>query len=255
MSKATTELSIIIPTLNEAYSIRGSLESLARLNGNPEVIIVDGGSSDRTCEIAREYGAQVIASKLGRGVQMHTGASAARGEAFWFLHADTIVPGDGADQIKKVLTEDLCTVGGNFAVRFDGVSRGARFMTWLYPKLRKLGLCYGDSGIFVRASAYEQVGGFKPFPIFEDLDLMRVLQKRGKMAHLPAAVITSSRRFEGKSFVLTFARWSILQGLYWLGISPHVLSEFYAPARNETARGRVSKKDRGEKSFSERHKA
>ncbi len=206
------------------------------MRGNTEVIVVDGGSNDGTMEIAREKGALVIASKRGRGVQMHTGACIARGEALLFLHADTIVPSDGAEQIAEVLRLDTRAVGGNFSICFDGDSRAARFLTWLYPRLRKLGLCYGDSGIFVRASAYEQVGGFKPFPIFEDLDLVRRLGKCGSMVHLPVAVITSSRRFEGRSFALTFARWSILQGLYWLGISPYVLYEFYAPARSARAR-------------------
>jgi len=229
-------LSIIIPTLNEAHSLGESLQALVRMRGNTEVIVVDCGSNDRTTEIARENGALVIASKCGRGLQMHTGACIARGEALLFLHADTIVPSDGAEQIAEVLRMDTRAVGGNFSICFDGDSRAARFLTWLYPRLRKLGLCYGDSGIFVRASAYEQVGGFKPFPIFEDLDLVRRLGKRGSMVHLPVAVITSSRRFEGRSFALTFARWSILQGLYWLGISPYVLNEFYAPARGGKAR-------------------
>jgi len=239
MNKETARepaLSIIIPTLNEAHSLGGSLEALARMRGNTEVIVVDGGSSDRTTEIARENGALVIASKRGRGLQMHTGACVTRGEALLFLHADTIVPSDGAEQIAEALRLDTRAVGGNFSICFDGDSRAARFLTWLYPRLRKLGLCYGDSGIFVRASAYEQVGGFKPFPIFEDLDLVRRLGKRGSMVHLPVAVITSSRRFEGSSFALTFARWSILQGLYWLGISPYVLNKFYAPARSGRVR-------------------
>ncbi len=239
MNKETARkpaLSIIIPALNEAHSLAGSLEALARMRGNIEVIVVDGGSNDRTTEIAREHGAMVIASKRGRGVQMHTGACVARGESLLFLHADTIVPGNAAEQIAKALRRDTLAVGGNFSICFDGDSRAARFLTWLYPRLRKLGLCYGDSGIFVRASAYEQVGGFKPFPIFEDLDLVRRLGKRGSMIHLPVAVITSSRRFEGSSFALTFARWSILQGLYWLGISPYVLNEFYAPTRGGRAR-------------------
>jgi GT2 family glycosyltransferase len=126
-------------------------------------------------------------------------------------------------------------VGGNFRLRFDGAKRAARFLTWLYPQLRKLGLAYGDSGIFVRAAAYREIGGFKPFPIFEDLDLVRRLKRVGRVAHLPATVVTSSRRFEGRSFPLTFTRWAILQVLYWLGVHPRTLARLYAPIRR--ARG------------------
>ncbi|MFL6256171.1 MAG: hypothetical protein ACJ74T_14265, partial [Pyrinomonadaceae bacterium] len=127
---------------------------------------------------------------------------------------------------------DPRAVGGNFRIRFDGVSGAARFMTWLDPRLRLLGLAYGDSGIFVRRAAYEHAGGFRAFPVFEDLDLLRALWKQGRFVQAEACVITSSRRFEGRSFALTFARWSLLQTLYWLGVSPHTLARLYAPVRD-----------------------
>ena len=139
---------------------------------------------------------------------------------------------DAAERIFEALEHDAEAVGGNFSIRFDGHRRAARFLTWLYPQLRRLGLCYGDSAIFVRASTYKQVGGFQPFPIFEDLDLVRRLRKRGRLVHLRATVLTSSRRFEGRSFTLTFTRWAILQALYWAGVHPRILSRLYAPIRN-----------------------
>ncbi len=237
--KAETErpaLSIIIPTLNEAQSISATLDALRRVHGNIEIIIVDGGSDDRTVEIARQNGTQVIMSERGRGLQMNSGACIARGAALLFLHADTIAPPNAAELIAEALARDAGIAGGNFGIRFDGNRRAARFLTWLYPKLEKLGLCYGDSGIFVRASAYRQIGGFKSFPIFEDLDFVRRLGRCGSMVHLPVAVVTSSRRFESRSFAFTFARWSILQGLYWVGISPRVLNQLYAPVRTTRTR-------------------
>jgi len=100
-------------------------------------------------------------------------------------------------------------------------------------------LCYGDSAIFVRASVYRAVGGFRPFPIFEDLDLVRRLKGRGPLVHLRARVVTSSRRFEGRSFAYTFARWSFLQILYWLGVSPHALGRLYAPVRRRRGGARA----------------
>jgi len=225
-------VSIIIPALNEAHSIGATLDSVSQLSDSVKVIVVDGGSDDHTREIASAHGAIVMASESGRGLQMHRGACAAKGDVLWFLHADTIVSRDAVDLIVESL-HDPDVVAGNFDVRFDGRAPAARFMTWLYPQLRRVGLCYGDSAIFVQREAYEQVGGFKPFPIFEDLDLLRELRKLGRIVHLRAIVITSSRRFEGRSFVLMFARWMAMQALYWLGIHPRTLGRFYAPVRSK----------------------
>ena len=235
-------LSVIIPTLNEARSIGRTLDALAKAGRGVEVIVVDGGSTDGTAPLVRARGVRLLASERGRGAQMHAGAREARGRALLFLHADTLPPPDCAVRIAEAL-QDPRAVGGNFDVRFDGDSRAARFLTWLYPRLRLLGLCYGDSGIFVRREAYERVGGFRPFPIFEDLDLVRRLRKLGRVARLPETVTTSSRRFEGRSFALTFARWSILQALYWLGVHPRTLGRMYAPVRG--ARGRRVQADAG----------
>jgi rSAM/selenodomain-associated transferase 2 len=223
-------LSVIIPTLDEAQSISATLDAVRGLRGRVETIVVDGGSTDGTLDLLRQRGVRVIESARGRGRQMHAGANAARGRALLFLHADTLPPADAAERIAGALA-DPRVVGGNFRIRFDGRRRAARFLTWLYPQLRRLGLCYGDSGIFVRADAYGRVGGFNPFPIFEDLDFVRRLRRLGSVAHLPATVVTSSRRFEGRSFALTFARWSALQALYWLGVHPRRLARLYAPVR------------------------
>ncbi|HEX8653394.1 MAG TPA: TIGR04283 family arsenosugar biosynthesis glycosyltransferase [Pyrinomonadaceae bacterium] len=223
-------LSIIIPALNEAHSIAATLDAVKEVRGCVEVIVVDGGSRDGTLEIlrSRRGGVQVIESERGRGLQMHAGASRAQGEVLWFLHADTIPAAEAGERISEAL-RDASVVGGNFRVRFEGASKAARFLTWLYPHLRKLGLCYGDSGIFVRRDVYRRIGGFKPFPIFEDLELVRQLRRVGRMAHVQATVTTSSRRFEGRSFALTFARWSMLQMLYWIGIHPRRLGRMYKP--------------------------
>jgi rSAM/selenodomain-associated transferase 2 len=230
VGKALTTISIIIPALNEAQSIGETLDAAARLKGDVEVIVVDGGSADETVEVARARGARVVTSARGRGAQMHAGAQAARGEVLWFLHADTLAPADAAECVARALLTPGA-VGGNFRIRFDGASGAARFLTWLYPRLRLLGLAYGDSGFFVRRAAYERAGGFRAFPIFEDLDLLRALWRQGRFVQAEGCVVTSSRRFEGRSFVLTFVRWSVLQGLYWLGVSPHTLARLYAPVR------------------------
>lgn len=223
-------LSIIIPTLNEEQSLRATLDAVKRVRGQIEVIVVDGGSLDKTLDFAREYGARVVTSERGRGAQLHAGANVARGEVLWFLHADTLAAEDACEAIGEALC-DAKIVGGNFTLRFDGTRHAARFLTRLYPQLRKFGLFYGDSGMFVRRDVYERTGGFKPFPIFEDLDLLRRLRRHGRIVNLPVVITTSSRRFEGRSFASTFARWATLQGLYWLGVHPRTLGKLYAPIR------------------------
>lgn len=231
--RALPDISIIIPTLNEAHSIGHTLDAALRVRGRVEVIVVDGGSTDLTADVVRRHGVKLITSERGRGAQLGAGAKMARGSALWFLHADTPAIPEGAERIEEAL-RDGEVVGGNFSVRFDGGGHATRFLTWLYPRLRRLGLVYGDSAIFARRKIYEEVGGFRPSPIFEDVDLVRRLKKRGRFAHLPAVIVTSSRRFESRSFALTFARWSLLQALYWAGFPPRTLARLYAPVRRST---------------------
>jgi rSAM/selenodomain-associated transferase 2 len=224
-------LSIIIPTLNEAAIIEATLGAVAMLRGQVEVLVVDGGSEDGTPEIVRRCGVRLINASRGRGTQMHAGAVIATGEVLWFLHADTQPPKNAIGHILKALA-DPAVAGGHFAIQFSGPRKAARLLTWVYPRLRWFGLCYGDSGIFVRRTAYERAGGFRPFPIFEDLDLLRRLKRCGRFVHLLHSVKTSSRRFESSSFTLTFAWWTVLQVLYWMGVSPHFLGRLYAPIRS-----------------------
>lgn len=227
------ELSIIIPTLNEEFSLRETLDSLKVFDENIEIIVVDGGSNDATVSIAQNYNVKILrVPRGGRGIQLQTGANAASGEILWFLHADTISAPDCVRQMKHIL-QNKNVVGGNFTIRFDGERLAAKFLTRLYPNLRKLGLIYGDSAIFARRGVYKKIGGFQPFPIFEDLDFIERLRKEGAVVTLSAVVETSSRRFENKSFILTFVRWTILQILYWLGIRPETLLKIYFPANRD----------------------
>ena len=221
-------ISVIIPTLNEVESLGPTISAIKELRGNIEIIVVDGGSTDGTVDLAKASGAGTLIGLCGRGTQMRAGAAVARGDVLWFLHADTIPDSTAIDVIEAAL-RDAAVAGGNFRIEFDGDTRPARFMSWLYPKLRRIGLVYGDSAIFVRRAAYEKIGGFNPLPLFEDLDLVRRLRDEGKFVHLSAIVVTSSRRFAGRSFLLMFARWSILQVLFWFGVNPNFLATLYRP--------------------------
>ena len=223
-------LSIVVPVLNEASTINETLSVLLTAVGPGEVIVVDGGSTDETVALARRPGVRVLTAPRGRGSQLHAGGAAATGDVVWFLHADTLPPPGAAAHIAAALA-DPRTVAGNFRIRFAGDFAAARFLTRLYRYLGWIGLRYGDSGYFARRADYVAVGGFRPFPIFEDLDLMRRLRMRGRFVRARATVVTSSRRFEGRPFVGVFARWAILQGLYWLGVSPVRLGRLYHHVR------------------------
>ncbi|HEX9785016.1 MAG TPA: glycosyltransferase [Opitutaceae bacterium] len=163
-------LSIVIPTWNEVRYLGRTLDSLQGIDA--EIVCVDGASNDGTPGLARSFGVTVIRSPRGRGLQLQQGVLATHGEILWFLHADTVVRCDAMDQINQVCV-DPRIVGGNFHLLFDGSTRGARFQNRLYPRLARVGIRYGDSGIFVRRTAYQESGGFRPLPLFEDLDLLR----------------------------------------------------------------------------------
>lgn len=229
------EISVIIPTHNEEFTITRTLDALSRLVNVSEVVIVDGGSTDKTIEIVENYAHKkafrlVKSLDANRGRQLHEGTKYAAGDIFWFLHADTRPVQGCARQIKQFMRYDEI-VGGNFEIVFDGTGRWARFLTWLYPQLRSIGLVYGDSAMFVRREIYEKIGGFRDLPLFEDVDLYKKLLKKGEFKHINLPVTTSSRRFENSSFLWTFARWSIFQGLYWFGVPPRLLAKRYKAIR------------------------
>ncbi len=225
----TVLISIIIPTLNEATTMRDLTASLNRLRGEFEVVVCDGGSVDETVEVARECGLRVIAAPRGRGRQMNAGSRAAKGDALLFLHADTRLPEDALLLIAAAL-DDAEVCGGNFSLMFDGGTWESRALTLIYPFLRLGGMCYGDSAIFIRREVFERLGGYGDYPVFEDCDLYRRMRRIGRFVRLPGRATTSSRRFEGK-FIRTFALWSLMQVLYWAGVDPNRLDRLYKPLR------------------------
>ena len=192
-------ISIVIPTLDEAENLGDLLRDLRRGGQAAEIVVADGGSTDRTAAIARAMGARVIHAARGRGRQIAAGAAAARGDILLFLHADCRFPAGGLSRIADRMIERPDAVGGNFRLDFDG---GTAFDAWLgrfYAWIRSRGVYYGDSGIFVRRPVYRRLGGIRPIALMEDYDFVRRLERAGPTICIDdPPLLTSSRRFTGR---------------------------------------------------------
>lgn len=221
------KLSIIIPVLNEEANIECVLGSLSVLRGEGvQVVVVDGGSADRTAELAVPLADLLLHSACGRALQMNAGAQAASGEILLFLHADTVLP-DNA----HVLVSDALGLGRSWG-RFDVAITGKAFMlnvvAWLMNRRSRLtGIATGDQAIFVRRDAFFAVGGFPSQPLMEDIELSARLRRHSQPACLRERVRTSGRRWEQKGVWCTiFLMWR-LRFLYWLGSEPEKLAKAY----------------------------
>jgi rSAM/selenodomain-associated transferase 2 len=222
-------ISVIIPTVNEEQTLPALLARLHEEETGHEIIVVDGGSADATARLARDHGAQVLTSAPGRGIQIRHGVGAASGEILLFLHADSIFPRGGLKRIEETLAAGPGLIGGNFRLLFDGATPFSRWLIGFYAWIRWIGLYYGDSGIFVRRSAYQAIGGIRPVALMEDLDFVRRMERFGKTCCIiDPPLITSSRRFAGRSSVAIVCGWLKLHALYYLGVPPDRLAAIYA---------------------------
>ena len=225
-------ISVIIPTLNEAQNLPRLLAALARETAVHEVIVVDGGSQDSTVDVARKFDIQVIESGPGRGVQLRHGADAATGDVLLFLHADSEFPAGGLDRIVENLATSPDIVGGNFRLLFSGETRFSRWLTRYYAWIRRRGLYYGDSAIFVRRDVYDAIGGVRPIALMEDFDFVRRMERFGRtVCILHPPLVTSSRRFEGRNSVCIVFGLLRIHALYHLGVSPDRLASIYYARR------------------------
>jgi rSAM/selenodomain-associated transferase 2/rSAM/selenodomain-associated transferase 1 len=220
------QISIIIPTLNEAATIA---ETLAYFKGpgQPEVIVVDGGSQDDTVRLAAALGAKVIQTKPGKACQMNAGAAAAGGEVLVFLHADTRLPQNFSRQILAALNQNN-VVAGAFRLHIDSGAVRIRLIekvaNW---RSRYLKMPYGDQALFMKKALFQKIGGFAELPIMEDFLLVRRLKRMGRIIILPEPVTTSSRRWIHLGVLRTWLINQLIVIAYYLGISPERLSRFY----------------------------
>lgn len=220
-------LTVIIPALNEAAHISDTVWLAMRAPG-VEVVVVDGGSTDGTAELARAAGAITISSPPGRAIQMNAGAAAASGDTLLFLHADTALPPGYHTHIEDTLARP-CVVAGAFTLRVDSPENGIRIVEWLANfRSKVMRMPYGDQGIFMGADVFRDAGGFPEIPIMEDYELMRRLNRRGRIVTADASVVTSARRWERLGvFRTTVINQLVIIG-YHMGVSHERLKRLYS---------------------------
>lgn len=221
-------LAIVIPTLDEETALSERLAD-ARRHAD-DLVVSDGGSTDRTVQIAEDAGARVVSGPPGRGGQLNRGAAAADGDVLLFLHADTRLPEGAAEAVRAAIRDGA--VAGGFLLRFDDerprMRLAATLINW---RTRLTRTPLGDQAQFARREVFERLGGFREWPILEDLDLARRLRREGRMALLERPVETAARRFLQQGAVRTVARNWTIWFLYLLGVSPHRLARLYRHVR------------------------
>jgi rSAM/selenodomain-associated transferase 2 len=212
-------LSVVVPTLNAAATLPACL---AAVDEADEIVVVDGGSADGTERIAEAAGARLVRSARGRGVQLRAGAAAAQGDWLLFLHADTLLSAQWRESV-AVHVASAPDKAACFRFRLDDASWQARLIE---RGVRARRFPYGDQGLLLSRALYDAVGGYRPLPLMEDVDLVRRIGRR-RLSLLGAEAITSAARWRRDGWARRSARNAGLLLLYRLGASPERLAKLY----------------------------
>ncbi len=227
-------ITVVVPTLNAESGLAASLSALvtATVEGLVrEVIVVDGGSTDRTLVIADQAGTRIVTSERGRGRQLAAGAAAARFPWPLFLHADTVLdPGwerEVAALIERVEIGERPETAAAFRFALDDLGVLPRLLeTGVGLRSSLLRLPYGDQGLLVPRRLYDQIGGFRELPLMEDVDLVRRLGRRRTMI-LRTRAVTSAVRFRREGYIPRIARNLTCLALFYLRVPPHLIARLY----------------------------
>ncbi|GAB6139858.1 TIGR04283 family arsenosugar biosynthesis glycosyltransferase [Methylosoma difficile] len=220
------QFSIIIPAVNEAASIVACLTALQVWRQRAEIIVVDGGSTDNTRELAQALAHQVLVSEKGRAKQMNLGARHACGEILVFLHADTTLPAQALELIAAALASQH--QWGRFDVRLTGRPFLLGVVAFMMNQRSRLtGIATGDQALFMARQAFDQAGGYPDIALMEDIALSKALKRISPPANLNAKVQSSGRRWEHFGVVKTILLMWWLRLRYWLGADPALLAKLY----------------------------
>jgi rSAM/selenodomain-associated transferase 2 len=228
-TQPSPRLAVVIPALDAARDIEGTLASLSEGHGLiAEVLVVDGGSRDDTAARARSAGARTIAAPRGRGCQLAAGAEASAADWLLFLHADTRLVSGWAPAVAAFI--GAAAEGERaavFTLAFDDASGAARALARLANwRARRLGLPYGDQGLILSRALYDRLGGFRPLALMEDVDLVRRIGRR-RLVQLDAVAVTSAERYRRGGWWRRGARNLVVLALYYLGMPPKLLARLY----------------------------
>jgi rSAM/selenodomain-associated transferase 2 len=231
MTADPLRLAVVVPTLNEAGHLSATLASLTAQTAPAErVVVADGGSSDRTVELARKLGANVlIAPGRGRGGQVAAAVTQLDEDAVLIAHADMLFLPDALRMIRCHLAANPDCPGGCLGHRFDSPRRVFRLMEWFDRRRAMRGESYGDQAQFFRRDRLGEAGGFPDLPIMEDVELSRRLRRLGRPVYLDVPVTVSPRRFERRGLIpVLWANWRFRRA-YRLGgaVACHAIYERY----------------------------
>ncbi|WP_426059778.1 TIGR04283 family arsenosugar biosynthesis glycosyltransferase [Hymenobacter sp. B1770] len=226
---ARPRLSIVIPTYNEGPTIRALLDYLRQATAGEvglEIIVADAGSTDDTRQRAQREGVTVLTCpRKGRAAQMNHGARQTTGELLYFLHADSFPPPNFLHDLRQAHQQGYAS--GCYRLTFDHPHWFLRFSAWC-TRLPLTAVRFGDQSLFVRRELFEQVGGFREdLLIMEDQEIVRRLQARAPFRLLPRAVTTSARKYLDNGVYRLQGAFTLIAGLYWLGVSQRRLVGLY----------------------------
>jgi rSAM/selenodomain-associated transferase 2 len=225
-------ISIITPVLNEKENISNFFDHINRLNGDFELILVDGGSSDGTVEEIEsrkeEFHHQltVLSSPQGRGLQMNQGAKVAKGETLLFLHVDSEIDKDSLNVIESRISQDGI-IGGGFTHSFNDPDAFLKITSAFgNARARVTKIFFGDFGIFIKKEIFDGMEGYEEIPFLEDVELCKKAKKYGELDQIDSLIITSARRYEKKGKLRLTAFFTLAVLLNVLGLRPKFLYRY-----------------------------
>jgi rSAM/selenodomain-associated transferase 2 len=218
-------ISIIVPIKNESPDVAERFRRFL-VPGRTEILIADRGDCPETSRAFEAIGARLVGGEGSRGLRLDRAARQARGEILFFVHSDSLPPENALSLIAGALATGA--VAGAFSLAYEGTTPALSWIAWWANlRSRRLGLPFGDQGLFCRREAYEESGGFRDLPVCDDVDIVRRVKRVGRLVILPEKSVTSPRRYrQNGSLRQVLRNWRVLAG-YFAGVAPEKLERWY----------------------------